>query len=57
MKSLFSHPSSTQVDDMNDNPPQLNAVSYEGSLSEGAVLDTIVYLSPVIKVRDYYIIK
>ncbi|XP_068218882.1 cadherin-89D [Palaemon carinicauda] len=41
-----------QVEDVNDNPPQLNAVSYEGLIRENALPGTIVRLLPTIQVSD-----
>ncbi|XP_047740872.1 cadherin-89D [Hyalella azteca] len=41
-----------QVEDVNDNPPQLNAVSYEGSLGEDSLPGTPVLITPRIEVTD-----
>lgn len=46
-----------QVEDVNDNPPQLNAVSYQGSLSEDAPSGTTVTLTPTIKVSTFLHVK
>lgn len=39
-----------QVEDVNDNAPQLNAVSYEGSIRENSPSGTLVRISPSIQV-------
>lgn len=41
-----------QVQDVNDNPPQLNAVSYEGVIRENALPGTLVKILPTIKVQS-----
>lgn len=39
-----------QVEDLNDNPPQLNAVAYEGTIRENALPGTTIRVLPAIQV-------
>ncbi|XP_063598219.1 cadherin-89D-like [Penaeus indicus] len=41
-----------QVEDLNDNPPQLNAVAYEGTIRENALPGTTIRVLPAIQVSD-----